>query len=175
MQGGKGKASCQLCSPGKFTSAFGQVMCTSCPAEYYRPEEPEEPEESQLEDSKESKRPNNHSNTTTNTTRRVPASSCFECEIGRTTNGGTSSSSCTACGAGKYGKRCQQCGPGKFRPISSYNSSALPLASSSFTALDGRYVHDGYMWLNAASVLRLLVFSTSKINMLVWELGVVLM
>ena len=100
MQGGKGKASCQLCSPGKFTSASGQVMCTSCPAEYYRPEEPEE---SQLEDSKESKQPNNHSNatTTTNTTRRVPASSCFECDIGRTTNGGTSSSSCTACGAGK--------------------------------------------------------------------------
>jgi len=41
--------------------------------------------------------------------------------------------------------------------------------------MGGTCVHDGYMWWNAAAVLRLLVFSTSKINMLinmlVWKVG----
>ena len=38
---------------------------------------------------------------------RLSASSCFDCPIGQTTNGGKGAALCNVCGAGKYGTGCQ--------------------------------------------------------------------
>jgi hypothetical protein len=60
-------------------------------------------------------------NTATDTTKvieakivRLPASSCFDCAIGQTTNGGTGGSSCNLCGVGRYGIGCKLCEIGTY-------------------------------------------------------------
>ena len=56
---------------------------------------------------------------------RLSASSCFDCPTGYTTNGGTGSSSCGICGAGKYGTGCKLCEVGTFRSTNATIESPL--------------------------------------------------
>jgi hypothetical protein len=50
-------------------------------------------------------------------TREINSTACKTCDIGRTTNGATGSTSCTICSAGKFGvgEECALCNYGQYR------------------------------------------------------------